>query len=153
MPPGQIFSLIVVVLFIFGLFYLRAYILKKASGRSWGRLGTKNIIILEQFAIARDKTFCLVEVAGKVYLVALTNHTATLLDTYDAADIEEAAAMRLDKNNTETSNRWEGIPTGNSPYARMTRRLARFFAARMGKSDEFKKQLAKAIEEDKAKRG
>ena len=148
MPAGQIFSLILVVAFIFGAFYLRAYILKRASGQNWGRLGTKNIIILERFAIAKDKIFCLTEVAGKVYFVIFTDHNVTLIDSYDAAAFSEAAAVSLDKNTDDASTKpgtLVKIPTGNSFYARMTRSLARFIAAKTGREADFEAQLAAAI--------
>jgi len=149
MPAGQIFSLILVVAFIFGAFYLRAYILKKASGQSWGRLGTKNIIILERFAIAKDKIFCLAEVAGKVYFVIFTDHNVTLVDSYDAAAFSEAAAASLDKDTSSVNSGQINpvkIPAGNSLYARMTRSLARFIAAKTGREADFEAQLAVAIE-------
>ena len=151
MPPGQVFSLIGIVVFIFGLFYLRSVILKKASGQNWGRLGTKNIIVLEQFAIAKDKIFCLTEVAGKVYYIIFASNTVTVIDSYDAAVFSEAAAQQFDKyNNSGYRGGAKGatlvkIPTGNSLYARTTRSLARFMAARMGREKEFEEQLADAI--------
>ena len=152
MPAGQIISLIVIVVFIFGLFYLRAFILKKAGGQNWGRLGTKNIIILERFAIAKDKTFCLTEVGGRVYFVIFTNNTVTVVDSYDAAAFSEAAAVQLDKYNNKAGTLNTGtlraIPTGNSLYARMTRSLARFIAARTGRSKSFEEQLASAVAAD-----
>ena len=148
MPAGQIFSLIMVVAFIFGAFYLRAYILKRASGQNWGRLGTRNIVILERFAIAKDKVFCLAEVAGKVYFVIFTDHNVTLIDSYDAAAFSEAAAVRLDKDSDGAGAvpvNLVKIPTGNSVYARMTRSLARFIAAKTGREADFEAQLAAAI--------
>jgi flagellar biogenesis protein FliO len=155
MPPGSIISLILIVVFIFGLFYLRAYILKKASGQSWGRLGTKNIVVLERFAIAKDKTFCLTEVGGKVYFVIFTNNTVTLIDSYDAAAFTEAAAVQFDKYNSaagSTPGTILKIPTGNSPYARATRSLARFIAAKTGRSASFEEQLAAAIKDEESKK-
>ena len=149
MPAGQIISLIVIVIFIFGLFYLRAYILKRASGQNWGRLGTKNIIILERFAIAKDKTFCLTEVGGKVYFVIFTNNTVTLVDSYDAAVFSQVAENQREKYNIQSTNTGTlmKIPTGNSLYARMTRSLARFIAAKTGREDDFEAQLAAAIKD------
>ena len=152
MPAGTIFSLIMVVVFIFGLFYLRAYILKKASGRNWGRLGTKNIIIHERFAIDRDKTFCLAEVSGKIYFIVFAGNSVTLLDSYDAAAFSEAAAVPLDRDTVNSNpGTLVKIPVGNSFYARTTRSLARFIAARAGREEEFEKQLAAAIAADSNK--
>jgi flagellar biogenesis protein FliO len=143
MPAGQMISLIIVVAFIFFAFWLRSFILKRVSGQSRGRFG-RNVSVLENFAIARDKSFCLIEVAGKVYLVAFTSHTVTLLDTLDAAEFSESAAQFQDKN--INSRGFSGpmsskMPTGNSLYARMTRSLARFLAHRMGREDEFEAQF------------
>jgi flagellar biogenesis protein FliO len=151
MQAGQIFSLIVLVAFIFGLFYLRSYVLKKASGQNWGRLGTRNIVILERFAIAKDKMFCLAEVGGKVYFVVFTNQSATLIDTIKAAEFYESAAVPIDKNSAD-SGFFKGNPltTGDTLYARMTRGLARFIAKKTGREATFEEQLARAIDADKA---
>ena len=49
MTAGQVSSLIVVVVFIFALFYARAYILKRMSGQTRGGFGRRNVEVLEQF--------------------------------------------------------------------------------------------------------
>jgi len=43
-----------------------------------------------------------------------------------------------------------GMPTGDSLYARMTRRLARFIAKKTGRTSAFEEQLAAAIKTDQA---
>lgn len=60
--------------------------IKKVRGRS--------IQVNERFSITKDKMICTVEVNGKVYLLALTNGGATVIDTFDADDFaqEEAPA-------------------------------------------------------------
>ena len=132
MQAGQVVSLIIVVAFIFGAFYVRHYILRKMSGHGSIRAKNKNIAVLDSFAISRDKSFVLVEVAGKVYVVAMTNQSATLLDTLDSAVLAQAAAESRDASTPE--KRVAKWPKGNSLYARMTRSLARFIAARMGRT-------------------
>jgi len=128
MDPLQVtFSLIGVVIVIIACYYVTYYISAKASGQSRGRLKNKNINLIDRFAISRDKSFCLVEIAGKVYVIGVTNQSMTLLDTLDAAAFSEAAAERRD-----TPMRFS-MP-GGKLRNRMTRRLAGFMAARMGRT-------------------
>ena len=130
MPTGQLVSLIILVVFIFGAFYARHIILQKVSGHSNTRVRfrNRNITMLDRFAVSKDKSFCLVEGAGKVYLVAMTNHMITLLDTYEAAEFIESAVQPRDNAK---------IPVNNSFKGRMTRSLASFMAKRMGRTIEF----------------
>ncbi|MDR2420999.1 MAG: flagellar biosynthetic protein FliO [Oscillospiraceae bacterium] len=51
----------------------------------------RDIRLRDHFAVSKDKSFALVEVRGRVYLVALTNGGAALLDTYDLAEFEASA--------------------------------------------------------------
>jgi len=128
MDPLQVtFSLIGVVIVIIGCYYVTYFISAKASGQSRGRLRNKNINLIDRFAISRDKSFCIVEIAGKVYVIGITNQSMTLLDTLDAAAFTEAAAERRDTamRNTASDGRLRD---------RMTHRLAAFMAARMGRT-------------------
>jgi len=128
MDPLQVtFSLIGVVIVIIGCYYVTYFISAKASGQSRGRLRNKNINLIDRFAISRDKSFCLVEIAGKVYVIGVTNQSMTLLDTLDAAAFTEAAAERRD-----TAMRYT-IGSGRL-RDRLTHRLAAFMAAKMGRS-------------------
>ena len=128
MDPLQVtFSLIGVVLVIIACYYVTYYISAKASGQSRGRLRNKNINIIDRFAITRDKSFCIVEIAGKVYIVGVTNQSMTLLDTLDAAAFTEAAAERRDTAIKYT-------PSNARLKDRLTHRLAAFMAAKMGRT-------------------
>ena len=158
MSGGQIFSLIMVVAFIFGAFYLRSYILKRVTGQNWSsRFGNRNIVVLESFAIARDKSFNLIKVKDKIYFVAVTNESATLIDTLDATAFLEAedddASEQPGSEKSKINKRMANLMTSDSVYARMTRGLAGFFTKKMGKSDDFAEALKQAeqtkIEEEK----
>ena len=89
-------SLIGIVIVIIAAYYATYYIGVKASGRSGRRPINRSISILDRFAISKDKSFCVIEIAGKVYIVGITNQTMTLLDTLDASQYAEAAAERRD---------------------------------------------------------
>ena len=93
MSPVQIgLTLAGTIIVIIAAYYATYYISVRSSGLSRGRGG--NINVLDRFAISRDKSFCLVEINGKVYVVGVTNQSMTLLDTLDAKDFAEAAAER-----------------------------------------------------------
>ena len=132
-PVRVTLSLVGVILVIIAAYYVTYFIGKKASGQSRGRLKNKNINLIDRFAISRDKSFCIVEIAGKVYVVGVTNQSMTLLDTHDAAAFNEAAAERRD------TGMFTGA-TGGNLRSRMTNRLAAFIAQRTGRAADFRKE-------------
>lgn len=93
MPPLQVvWSIGGIVLIIVAAYYVTYFIGVKSQGISRGK--TQNIQLVDRFAISRDKSFCLVEVSGNVYLVAITNQSMTLIDKIDSAAFAEFAAER-----------------------------------------------------------
>ncbi|NLT57747.1 MAG: FliO/MopB family protein [Clostridiales bacterium] len=59
------------------------YVASRSQRLQPGRM----IRILDRFSLSRDKAFYLLEVCGKLYLVAVTNQSVTLLDRPDPADV------------------------------------------------------------------
>ena len=94
-PIKVAFSLAGIVIVIIGAYYLTYYLGAKTSGQSRVRIRNRNIALLDRFSISKDKSFCLIEIAGKVYIVGVTNQSMTLLDTIDA----EEYALTVEKNN------------------------------------------------------
>jgi len=134
MPPVQvILSIIGIVIIMFACYYVTYYVGMKASGQSRTGVRNKNIVMLDRYAIARDKQFCIVSIAGKVYIVGVTNHTMTLLDTLDA----ESFAEQTDKDVDETP--WNMTPVGQYGN-RLTRRLVAFVAEKTGKTRQNKEK-------------
>ena len=130
MPPMQvILSLIGIIIVIIAAYYATYYIGLKASGQNRGknRGRNKNIIVRERFAISKDKSFCIVEIAGKIYVVGVTNQSMALLDTYDAAEFAKNEA-----ENTDAAV-W-GAPPGGPFSGKYVNKLSSFMARRMGKS-------------------
>jgi len=119
-------SLAGVVLVIIAAYYTTYYISVKSSGQGRARLRNKNINLIDRFAISRDKSFCIVEIAGKVYVIGVTNQSMTLLDTLDAAAFTQAAAERRD------TAMWSPM-SGTGYKGRLTSKLAAFIAARTGR--------------------
>lgn len=83
---------------IFAAYYVSLFIGKKTMKTGSGR----NIRLRDRFVVSKDKSFCLLEVKGKIYLVAMTNHTTTLLDTFSTDDFAEEAGA--------TSRSWIASP-------------------------------------------
>ena len=128
MPPGQVILFIIgTVAILFGAYFVTYYIGKKASGQNRLGLRNRNIRLLDRFAVARDKSFCAVEIAGKVYIVGVTNHTMTLLDTLDAA-----AFAKLTEDNRSTATPWNMTPVGQYGN-KLTRKLVAFIALKTGR--------------------
>jgi len=127
MPPEQVILFIVgTIIILFGAYFVTYYIGMKASGQNRSGLKNRNIILLDRYAIARDKQFCIVEIAGKVYIVGITNQTMTLLDTIDAAAFSE-----LTENNRETTP-WKMTPVGQYGN-KLTRKIVAFIAEKTGR--------------------
>jgi len=128
MPPEQVIIFIIgTVVILFGAYYVTYYIGMKASGQTRAGLRNRNISLLDRYAIARDKSFCVVEIAGKVYIVGVTNHTMTLLDTLDAA-----AFAKLTEADNETTP-WHMTPVGMYGN-KLTRKLVAFIAEKTGRA-------------------
>jgi len=132
MDSGQIVLYFLgLIAIIFAAYYVTYFIGKRASGQSLGRLRNKNINLIDRFAISKDKSFCLIEISGKVYVVGITNQAMTLLDTLDAAAFSEAAAMQDSGQNS--AQRYPDIPGGKYTAA-MTKKLADFIAKKTGRT-------------------
>jgi len=130
MQPGQVVVFFAgLIAIILGAYYVTYYIGKKASGQSRGRLRNKHINVIDRFAISRDKSFYIVEIAGKVYIVGTTTQSITLLDTLDAAAFSEAAAEQRD------TPQWHKMAGGRFTGP-LTKKLKAFMAKRMGRTLE-----------------
>jgi len=132
MPPQQVLLFIVgTIVILFAAYYVTYYVGMKATGKSRGSFRNRNINLLDRYAIARDKQFCVVEIAGKVYIVGVTNHTMTLLDTLDAAAFAE-----LTKSNENTTTPWSMTPVGQYGN-KLTRKVVDFIAVKTGKKQQY----------------
>ena len=89
------FSLVGIFLVIAAAYYVTYFISAKAQGMTRARGGShQHIKLISRFAIARDKSFCIVQIAGSVYIIGITNQTMTLIDKIDSAAFAEFAAER-----------------------------------------------------------
>jgi len=128
-PLQVVFSLAGIVVIIVACYYTTYYIGKKASGQSHFRTSGKSMSInlRERFAISKDKSFCVVEMAGKIYFIGVTNQSMVLLDTLDPEKLAGCAAGR------DEMPAWGMVPDG-LPGGKLVNRLASFMAQRMGKA-------------------
>jgi len=119
------------IVILFGAYYVTYYVGMKASGQSRSGMRNRNISLLDRYAISRDKQFCIIEIAGKVYIVGVTNHSMALLDTYDA---EEFAQLTEGSEDTTPWNMTPVAQYGN----KLTRKLVAFVAEKTGKTKQTK---------------
>ena len=131
MPPQQvIFFIIGTLVIVFGAWYVTYFVGMKATGQTRAGMRNRSIKVLDRYAIARDKQFCVVEIAGKVYIIGVANHSMTLLDTVEA----EEFARLTEADDDET------IPWNMTPVAmygnRLTRKLVAFIAEKTGKTGQ-----------------
>jgi flagellar biogenesis protein FliO len=124
-------SLAGVILIIIGCYYTTYYIGLKASGQSRARGAARargrgrNINLHERFAVSRDKGFCIIEVAGKIYLIGMTNQSMTVIDTLDPSELASPPGKPSAGKSMATA--YAGQFGG-----KLTKRLAAFMAQRMG---------------------
>jgi flagellar biogenesis protein FliO len=127
MNPLQVtFSLAGIVLIIIAAYYATWLVGVKASGQSRSKPGNKKINLIDRFAISKDKGFYLVEIAGKVYVVGITNQSMTLLDTLDSLTLTESEAEHGD------AAVWR-MAHGGRLTGRMIKMLAAFLKNVMGR--------------------
>jgi len=139
MPPEQVILFIIgTIVILFGAYYVTYYVGMKATGQTRAGLKNRNISLLDRYAIARDKQFCIIEIAGKVYIVGVTNHTMTLLDTFDAAAFAE-----LTENSEEDATPWNMTPVGQYGN-KLTRKVVAFIAEKTGKAKKVNKSADEA---------
>jgi flagellar biogenesis protein FliO len=106
MSPGQAVWFVVGTAAIIAIAYFVTVFLGTHSARL---RATRNIKLRDRFALSKDKSFCLVEVKDKVYFIAVTSQSATLLDTLESeAFVEEQPYAPLKNIFTQTAN--SGIP-------------------------------------------
>ena len=142
MPPEQVILFIIgTVVILFGAYFVTYYVGMKASGQTRAGLRNRNINLIDRYAIARDKQFCVIEVAGKVYIVGITNHAIALLDTLDAETY-----AKLTENNAEATP-WHMTPVGQYGN-RLTRKVVNFIAGKLGKADNSLQQSGTSGEAD-----
>jgi len=127
MPPDRVILFIVgTIVVLFGAYYVTYYIGMKASGQTRAGLKNRNIKVLDRYAIARDKQFCVVEIAGKVYFIGMANNSMILLDTFDAEKFAE-----LTEGNEEITP-WSMTPVGQYGN-KLTRKVVAFIAEKTGR--------------------
>jgi flagellar biogenesis protein FliO len=95
MSPGQAAWYIIGTAAIIAIAYFVTVLLGTHSAR---RAAARNIRLRDRFALSKDKYFCLVEVKDKVYFVAMTNQSATLLDTLESGAFEDEQTYSPFKN-------------------------------------------------------
>ena len=129
MDPGQIIVFIIgTIVILIGAYYVTYFIGTKASGQKFATVRNRNIKLHDRYAISRSATFCVVEIAGKVYIVGTTGNSMTLLDTIDAA----AFAQLAKESDTAAVAPWGMTPVGRYGN-KLTKSLVAFIAAKTGR--------------------
>jgi flagellar biogenesis protein FliO len=142
MEPDRVLLFIIgTIVVLFGAYYVTYYIGMKASGQTRAGLRNRNIKILDRYSIARDKQFCIIEIADKVYIIGIANHTMTLLDTLDAA-----AFAKLTEDNVDATP-WNMTPVGQYGN-KLTRKLVAFIAEKTGKTQKIDNQQSRQQSDD-----
>jgi len=134
MNPGQVIAFIIgTIVILFGAYYVTYFIGTKASGQKIGTMRNRNISLHDRFAISRHASFCVVEIAGKIYIVGVTGNSMTLLDSLDAVDFHKL----IEENSAHTMSPWGNTPWANTPVGRygnkLTKSLVAFIAAKTGR--------------------
>lgn len=94
---AYIFTLLITFVVVIGLAYFTSRFLGKKLGLSSGTLGNR---ILTVIPLGTNRSLHVVEVAGKILLLGVTEHSITLLQ--EITDSEEIAKLRNNPEITET---------------------------------------------------
>lgn len=87
MELGEIIKLTIgSVLVIIAAYYATVLVAKRRRSAITGR----EILIRERVALSKDQSVCVVESRGRAYLVIITNGNATVLDSYEVPETQEA---------------------------------------------------------------
>ena len=92
--PWQIVFALLVLAVVVVLAYYSIYFL---ATKTTLQRQTQGIRVVDRFSLSRDKTICLIEAVGNVYLVAITNQGVTLLDILDKEAYEAAGQEAAQK--------------------------------------------------------
>jgi flagellar biogenesis protein FliO len=103
-------ALIAVIAVIAAAYYV-TYLIGTHGNRAMnGRL----IRIRERFALSRDKMLCVAEFNGKLYLIALTNNGAELLDKIEASELAPIVAATAPSFAEALKKAWENRKGGGA---------------------------------------
>lgn len=156
MPPGQVIGFIIgTVVILFGAYYVTYFIGMKASGRTTGAgiagIRNRNIVVLDRYAVSRDKSFYIIEVAGNVYFIGVADHGMTLFDTFDGQEFAELTLNDDDGMQVP----WTDTPVGQYGN-KLTKAVVAFVARKKGKppaapgEDEKKADFAETLKNAEA---
>ena len=143
-PVRVAFSLIGIIILIIAAYYVTWFVGVKASGQSRSKHRNKNISLIDRFAFSKDKSFCLVEIGGKVYVIGITNQSMTLIDTLDAAVFAET--------NTEHNETTAWQIAGGGFTSRMTKKIAELLAKKIGRQPKISSEGGGATFADSMKK-
>lgn len=130
MEPGQVIGFIIgTIVILFGAYFVTYFIGTKAAGQNFKTIRNRNINLHDRFAVNRTASFCIVEIAGKVYVVGVTGNSMTLLDTLNAADF----AKLTEKSDANPEPPW-GMTAVGKYGNKLTKSLVAFIAAKTGRA-------------------
>lgn len=84
---GEIAYLIIGTIVVIIAAYYTTYLV---ASRKSKRLSGGRIRVWERFSLSKDTMVCIIGVKDKAYLVLITDGGATVLETYDASELEQA---------------------------------------------------------------
>lgn len=128
MDTGRlILSIIGIIVVLILAYYVTYFIGTRASGQKMGTMRNRNISLLDRFAISRTASFCVVEIAEKVYIIGVTGNSMTLLDTIEAS----VYAQSIKETQTMAPMPWANTPVGKYGN-KLTKSLIAFIASKSG---------------------
>lgn len=87
MTAGQVVTFIIgTIIVVFGAYYMTYFI----GNRSMKAQGGRTIRVLDRTALSKDKMICILEIHGKVYIVAMSDGGVSLIDSMDVAEYVSA---------------------------------------------------------------
>lgn len=83
---STIWLILIMVAVIVGAYFTTKFISKKSGRMMRGRY----INVIDRLSVARDRQILLIEVAGKVMLIGISNQTVNILETFEKDEVDFA---------------------------------------------------------------
>ena len=124
-------SLVVVFLFVAGL----AYYVSKILGGRFGRAVSGGGRVLENLPLGPGRSACIVELAGRLLLLGVTEHSITLLgEIEDPAEAEQILKRNLEGRSQDSFPGMSGFESQIGSLDQLAKRIPTIF-----KNDAFRK--------------
>jgi len=148
---NTVWIIIIMIAVVIGAYFTTKFIAKRSGRVARGR----HIDVIDRMNIARDRQILLIEVAGKVMLIGVTNQAVNILETFDKDEFDTATEQTGQTAGGGAFGKMMGFFSGaknadaNFRKARAQYREEKQTAKKPGTPDDFLAKMNEAIAQRK----